>query len=1494
MRDVSLNFGVSPWPGPTTSGWRFANTADPWSLDSVHDTAGLTIDPDPHALVQQFTATYGVAGDQGGGSSLAVPYQDFGWDTGFTADHQFAFPNRVDLTMTMSVKADHPIGIDFSGFQTGRVSIDSVGNVIVAGPTAATDVQIVSAAGSINAVPALGTIDARSLSLDAARGIASVGQPLSLSADELAAVSSAGDIHLAATPLSRVAADAGRVQVARDHLAIRQLVAANGLVSLTSAVSIVSGTPVNAGQQAAVEGASIRLIAESGGIGTLSDPLTVAAPDGHDSLRIVANATDSVVLEQTQGDMLIERVTSSTGDVSIMAEGSLYDGRTWSVAPSVVNDRVEAFVALGATNPDAPQASIDAFEAGVRSRYVLLMKLQESGEIVDGALVLDADAIPLWRVRAAADAGVTGPSDAEVRTYAADLYDSLVQFFHDTLGPGWQALPDFQSFNPAFAYTASPEQVATLTAGRLISEAALSVQVAVDALESPSAGDATATMVNIIGDSVRLVSRQGGVGKQNEPVTITLDEIAAGNLTATQRLNLALAQRPGDATTLDNGDLALDVRLPLVIEAGGRLDIDARAGIVVAQPTGDVTLGHVGSTDGRVTLLVGENLRMAEDNTIDMWGTPITFADPAAWSLAGNAGQTLTPQGGLNIPGYRHTASATWFNEPVPTGSFQARFTYLATSPKQAGDGLAFVLQNAGTAAVGEDGGGLGYRGIAGAKAAFQINLYNFANGTFNSRGTAFDTSGNTGPYQPASFPLLGEPVHVTLSYNANASRVTATLIASDGRSQTTHYENVDLAALLGGPTAFMGFTSGTGDNFTTQQVSDFRFVVTREHLPAESFAFPVGSDAAWAWPIATSPAAGSAASEPLPWRFDQIAAAPVLVFPEQTNAASAAWQREPVRISSDFRVSFRYRYASSDTQPGDGMALVLQKAGSAAALAAVGAAGGGLGYSGIDTAKVGFLINTFAGGSEPVGVRFDTTGSTGRLSAVDLIQPDTWLTITLTYDAETSQLLQEITDEAGGRYATVSSGVDLVDLLGGDQAILGFTAASGVDGSRQEVSDYAFSAPAVGGETDGVWNLVGGIQTLQNGQLIIPSVPAAATASWYSEPVTTGDFEVSFRYEARDVGRGLADGIALTFLPGTAGLNRVGDAGGGLGYAGIAGPKAGILIDLYNLPGISFDQDGVRQSRELDWFRTRPCRIVLRYDASASRLSATVTSIGSSDVFQTSWDGIDLQTLLGPSAVLGITSGTGGLAAEQVISDFRFLDTGGISSGADATAAATVILRSENGDIGTPMQPVPVAGRVHAEAPQGAVFIASATALRSSIHDTSSADGGVLMNLLSGGTPATPSPVTRANLNEASAVYLDGRSHGPEPLVIEPSELHDGSGFVITTLAHGRVERWDAARNEWSQLPTSPESRSPRALLQFLKARVFQAGDTLRWLPDSDASGPTWAFELRGWGGAASANTAADQAFASLASAAAGPTASNTSSNRFATAGLTDLLTVT
>ncbi|MFM7927266.1 MAG: lectin-like domain-containing protein, partial [Pirellula sp.] len=68
--------------------------------------------------------------------------------------------------------------------------------------------------------------------------------------------------------------------------------------------------------------------------------------------------------------------------------------------------------------------------------------------------------------------------------------------------------------------------------------------------------------------------------------------------------------------------------------------------------------------------------------------------------------------------------SAAWLQKRMPMDSdFSIEFTYQASGNKAA-DGIALVFQNQGIDAIGDTGGGLGYSGISGSKAAYLMNLY--------------------------------------------------------------------------------------------------------------------------------------------------------------------------------------------------------------------------------------------------------------------------------------------------------------------------------------------------------------------------------------------------------------------------------------------------------------------------------------------------------------------------------------------------------------------------------------------------------------------------------------------------------------------------------------------------------------------------------------------------------------------------------------------------
>lgn|GEM_PF-4116286 len=94
-------------------------------------------------------------------------------------------------------------------------------------------------------------------------------------------------------------------------------------------------------------------------------------------------------------------------------------------------------------------------------------------------------------------------------------------------------------------------------------------------------------------------------------------------------------------------------------------------------------------------------------------------------------------------------------------------------------------------------------------------------------QGTNFVTTGSTGTYNATS-PVnvaSGDPIKVSLFYNAAAETLTESLADTTTGGVYTHtYTGIDLATTLGGSTAILGFTGGTGGSTSTQVISNFTF----------------------------------------------------------------------------------------------------------------------------------------------------------------------------------------------------------------------------------------------------------------------------------------------------------------------------------------------------------------------------------------------------------------------------------------------------------------------------------------------------------------------------------------------------------------------------------------------------------------------------------------------------------------------------------------------
>jgi hypothetical protein len=180
--------------------------------------------------------------------------------------------------------------------------------------------------------------------------------------------------------------------------------------------------------------------------------------------------------------------------------------------------------------------------------------------------------------------------------------------------------------------------------------------------------------------------------------------------------------------------------------------------------------------------------------------------------------------------GVQFQSASAFYDTPQSTGSFTAAFTYQAIGPA---DGMTFVVQNdpAGAHALGGAGSGLGYAAAPGYPSeivhsvGLEVNVYNFTGGP----GTNLATQGATDIFNylstnPVNFNT-GDPVRFTITYNANAQTLSETLVDTVSQATYSHtFTGINIAAQVGGSSAYVGFTGGDGGLTVTQTISDFQF----------------------------------------------------------------------------------------------------------------------------------------------------------------------------------------------------------------------------------------------------------------------------------------------------------------------------------------------------------------------------------------------------------------------------------------------------------------------------------------------------------------------------------------------------------------------------------------------------------------------------------------------------------------------------------------------
>jgi hypothetical protein len=164
------------------------------------------------------------------------------------------------------------------------------------------------------------------------------------------------------------------------------------------------------------------------------------------------------------------------------------------------------------------------------------------------------------------------------------------------------------------------------------------------------------------------------------------------------------------------------------------------------------------------------------------------------------------------------------------------------------GFGTGFNTNSGGPTALGTGGGALGYAGAAGIRNSVSVRFRNSptntglgTNGTFGA-----DVSMPGFDFNAAAQANPANTFNVTLSYNAATHTLTENIVNNDVPSQTFSRDyNIDIPATIGGTTAYVGFTGGTGtmNQFSEQDIRTWTFTPTTGAAINHSAGFANASD---------------------------------------------------------------------------------------------------------------------------------------------------------------------------------------------------------------------------------------------------------------------------------------------------------------------------------------------------------------------------------------------------------------------------------------------------------------------------------------------------------------------------------------------------------------------------------------------------------------------------------------------------------------------------
>lgn len=478
-----------------------------------------------------------------------------------------------------SLGASEAIKVNFTGYENSQVTVNSgTGQVLLGGLVRSLKGEAsITAANGIQQGSEQAVINAQTVNLSAPNGaIGSASAPVQI--DLTDADASRGLVNGTLTARAR---DGIAIRETDGDLRIAAAEVAAGALRLSADGHIQATDPA-----VTLKGRDVRLVSDSGRVGSAASPLRIDTDAVMGVLS--AQALDDIHLREVSGDLRVEQVASTVGDVHIgVPGGKLIDANDAEVVDPLQAQQLLDLWDTMRLRENSYQGSasqtVRNAERLVETEYQRYWQLRNVRSDGAGGYTADAfDPAYAFKLSAAQAAELKQANqwtDADVAAYEQQQ-TSAFRAAHARFGG--------QAYNANFAYKASDAEAAALTDGVKWSDSELANAIGAGLFRPVADTEVRVEAANIIGRNV-VLDVAGSIGEDAGVVRIKRQQ----GLTSDEKLALLTAELQ-DMTVTDT-EIVIAQKKDIDIEASGTLNAQATGPIFIGSE-GDLALQNVRST----------------------------------------------------------------------------------------------------------------------------------------------------------------------------------------------------------------------------------------------------------------------------------------------------------------------------------------------------------------------------------------------------------------------------------------------------------------------------------------------------------------------------------------------------------------------------------------------------------------------------------------------------------------------------------------------------------------------------------------------------------------------------------------------------------------------------------------------------------------------------------------------------------------------------------